>query len=360
MKRFVAFGEIMGRLHAPGMLRLRQALPGTLDVSFAGAEANVAASLALLGAPASYVTALPADNPLTDACLATLRGFGIDLRHVLLREAGRLGLYFLEAGANQRPGRVIYDREHSAISLTPAEAYDWPAIFNGAGWLHLTGITPALSQTAAEATLTAARQARHLGVTVSCDLNYRAKLWRWEPGTPPRQLAARILQALLPHVDLLFAGPADGDLLGVTVSAGGAKHDLDAYPDFARQVAARFPNVRRIATTLRESHSASHNDWGAVLYDALTNGTVLAPLCNGRYQPYMIRNIVDRVGAGDAFAAGLIFALSCREYSTDSDALEFAAAASCLAHSIPGDFNLSTRAEVDALRRGSASGRVER
>jgi 2-dehydro-3-deoxygluconokinase len=360
VKRFVAFGEIMGRFHAPGMLRLRQALPGTLDVSFAGAEANVAVSLALLGAPASYVTALPVDNPLTDACLATLRGFGLDLRHVLLRETGRLGLYFLEAGANQRPGRVIYDREHSAVSLTPAGAYDWSAILDSAGWLHLTGITPALSQAAAESTLTAAEQARRRGVTVSCDLNYRAKLWRWEPGTPARQLAARTLQALLPQVDLLFAGPADADLLGVTVPPGDAKHDLDAYPDFARQVAACFPNVRRIATTLRESHSASHNDWGAILYDAATNGTVLAPFSEGHHRPYVIRNIVDRVGAGDAFAAGLIFALSCGEYPTDADALEFAAAASCLAHSIPGDFNLSTRAEIDVLRRGSASGRVER
>lgn len=360
MKRFVTFGEIMGRLAAPGLLRLRQALPGVLDVSFAGAEANVAASLAMLGADVSFVTALP-DNPLTEACLATLRALGVDLRHVAIRDAGRMGLYFLEAGANQRPSRVIYDREGSTISLTPADAYDWGSILDGAGWMHVTGITPALSRLAAESTLAAVEQARGRGVAVSCDLNFRAKLWRWEPATPPRKLAARTLQAILPHVDLLMAGPEDADLLGLDFATPGhGTIAIDSYPAFARQVARRFPNTRRVAVTLRESHSASHNDWGAMLYDAPSDRAEFSPRQDGEYKPYEIRNIVDRVGGGDAFAAGLIFALSRDDYPTDRDALDFATAASCLAHSIMGDANVSSRAEIDALRNGSTAGRVVR
>lgn len=360
MTRFVTFGEIMGRLAAPGMLRLRQALPGSLEVTFAGAEANVAASLAILGADVSFVTSLP-DNPLAEACLATLRGLKIDVSHVLTREVGRLGLYFLEAGANQRPGRVIYDREHSTISLTPADAYDWDAIFADAGWLHVTGVTPAISRLAADATLAAVEHASRRGVAVSLDLNFRAKLWRWESDSPPRELAGRTLQSLLPHVSLLIAGPAEHDLLGLDAVTPGQGHaKLDHYPEFARRVVSRFPSIRRVATTLRESHSASHNDWGAMLYDAGTGRADFAPLRDGEYHPYEIRNIVDRVGGGDAFAAGLIFALASEDYPTPRDALEFATAASCLAHSIPGDFNFSTRAEIDALRLGSVSGRVVR
>lgn len=358
MKRFVTFGEIMARLAAPGFLRLRQALPGSLEVTFAGAEANVAASLAILGADVSFVTALP-DNPLAEACLASLRGLGIDLSHVLTRDAGRLGLYFLEAGANQRPGHVTYDREHSAISLTPADAYDWDAIFAGAGRLHVTGVTPAISRPAAEATLAAVEQASRRGLPVSFDVNFRAKLWRWDPGTSPRELAGRTLRKILPHVSLLIAGPNQADLLGLGPSPD-ASVDLDLCSTLARQVVSAFPNVRQVATTLRESHSASHNDYGAMLYDADSGGVDFSPRRDGEYRPYEIRNIVDRVGGGDAFAAGLIFALSCDDYPTTRDALDFAAAAACLAHSIPGDVNFSTRAEIDALRAGSTSGRVVR
>jgi len=360
VKRFVTFGEIMGRLAAPDFLRLRQALPGTLEVTFAGAEANVAASLALLGADVSFVTALPR-NPLAESCLASLRGLGIDTRHVLHRDVGRLGLYFLEAGANQRPGRVVYDREHSTISLTPANNYDWESILTGAGRLHVTGITPAVSRIAAEATLAAVRVARLLDVPVSCDLNYRAKLWRWDPSMPPRGLAARTLREIIPHVDLLITGPNEADLLdlGPATSAGGPI-DLDLCAAYARQVTKAFPNVRMVATTLRESHSASHNDYGAMLYDAEADRVDLSPQRNGEYRPYEICAIVDRVGGGDAFAAGLLFALACDDYRTPGEALDFATAAACLAHSIPGDCNYSTREEIDALRGGSTAGRVVR
>lgn len=360
MKRFVTFGEIMGRLAAPGFLRLRQALPGTLEVTFAGAEANVAASLALLGADVSFVTALPR-NPLAESCIESLRGVGIDVGHVLHRDVGRLGLYFLETGANQRPGRVVYDRDHSAISLTPADSYDWDAILAGASRLHVTGITPAVSRLAADATLAAVRTARRLGVAVSCDLNYRAKLWRWDPAVSPRELAAQTLREILPHVDLLVTGPNEADLLGVgSPPPAAVSINLDLCADYARQVARAFPNVRHVATTLRVSHSASHNDYGAMLYDVDADHVDLAPQRDAEYRPYEIRSIVDRVGGGDAFAAGLLFALDCGDYPKPRDALDFATAAACLAHSIPGDCNFSTREEIDALRGGSAAGRVVR
>ena len=188
--RVVTFGEIMGRLAPRGCLRLRQSLPGALEVTFAGAEANVAASLAMLGSSAAFVTALPR-NPLADACLATLSALQIDTRYIVRTERGRLGLYFLETGANQRSSQVIYDREGSAISQTEAESYDWPEVFSDTGWFHVTGITPSLSQQAARSTLVAAQAARQAGWTVSCDLNFRKKLWRWDPDVPARELAER-------------------------------------------------------------------------------------------------------------------------------------------------------------------------
>ncbi len=363
MSRIVTFGEIMGRLTPPGFLKLRQALPGSLDVTFAGAEGNVAASLVMLGAEAALVTALP-DNPLADACVATLRSVGVDTRHILRADAGRLGLYFLETGANQRPSRVLYDRAGSSISLTPPDAYDWDAIFDGAAWLHVTGITPALSQLAADATIHAVQSAKAAGATVSCDLNFRGKLWRWDPPTTTHELAGRVMRQVLPHVDVLIANEEDcGDVLGIRagetdVHAG--RLDVDRYPDVARKIVGEFPNVRLVATTLRESISASHNNWGAMLYDAKADAAHFAPRQEGEYRPYEIRNIVDRVGGGDAFAAGLIFGLTMREDPTPPAALDFAVAASCLAQSIVGDFNFSTRAEVEALAAGSAAGRVVR
>ncbi len=360
---FVTFGEIMMRMAPPGFLRLEQTLPGSLDVTFAGAEANVAVSLSLLGADVRFVTALP-DNVLSDACQRTLRGLGIDTSHILRTPQGRLGIYFVESGANQRPGRVTYDRSGSSISLMTPDAWDFRSALNGARALHVTGITPALSRAAAESTLAAVRAAGDLGLQVSCDLNFRSRLWNWEPGTDRRTLAGRTMVEILPHVDVLIANEADcGDVLGIhagssDVEAG--RVDVSAYPDVARQVAARFPRLKIIATTLRESISASHNNWGAMLFDVEQDRAEFAPTADGSFRPYEIRSIVDRVGGGDAFAAGLLFALNHPDYDSPHKVIAFAAAASCLAHSIPGDFNFSRRAEVDALVQGQSSGRVVR
>ncbi|MEZ6126922.1 MAG: sugar kinase [Planctomycetaceae bacterium] len=363
MARFITFGEIMMRMAPPGFLRIAQTLPGSLEVTFAGAEANVAASLAMLGAEVEFVTAVP-DNPLSQACLRTLTGLGINTRYVLKTQSGRMGIYFVETGANQRPGTVVYDRDASSISLTPAEKYPWAEIFQNAEALHVSGITPALSEHAAAATLAAVQAARAAGLQVSCDLNFRAKLWNWRPGTDRRSLAGEVMSGILPFVDLLIANEADcGDVLNIHAGDSRVEHgrvEVEAYPEVAQQVIDRFPNVKMVATTLRESFSASHNNWGAMLYDAATKSAVYAPEADGRYQPYEIRNMVDRVGGGDAFAAGLLFALKDSRFNTLSQALHFATAASCLAHSISGDFNFSSRAEVEALMHGSGSGRVVR
>lgn len=362
MTQIVTFGEIMGRLTPPGVIRLRQGLPGSLDVTFAGAEANVAASLAFFGAQTTFVTALP-NNELADACIASLRGCGI-ATHIIRAHYGRLGLYFLETGANQRPSRVIYDRDHSSISLTDPSAYDWPEIFEVADWFHVTGITPAISQLAAESTIAGAKAAKSAGLKVSCDLNFRGKLWGWDPATPKRELAERVMRELLLHVDLLIANEEDcGDVLGIRdeqsdVHSG--ELDVSRYPNVARQVSEQFPKIEIVATTLRQSISASHNNWGAMLYETKSDKAYFAPSHDGAYQPYEIRNIVDRVGGGDAFSAGLIFALTCDDYTTLQESLNFAVAASCLAHSIKGDFNHCSREEVDALVAGSSSGRVVR
>jgi 2-dehydro-3-deoxygluconokinase len=362
MNSVVTFGEIMGRLTPPGFMRLRQCLPGTLHVTFAGAEANVAASLAFLGAEAKFVTALP-DNDLADACIAALQSTGI-ASHIVRAGYGRLGLYFVEAGANQRPSRVLYDRAESTISLTDPSAYDWPSIFEGADWFHVTGITPAISAAAAEATISAVSAAQQAGLTVSCDLNFRGKLWRWEEGTSTRDLAGRVMSDVLERVDVLIANEEDcGDVLGIRAEDSdvhSGKLEVDRYPDVARTVVQRFPRIQMVATTLRQSISASYNKWGAMLYEAAQDRAYFAPQASGEYSPYEIRNIVDRVGGGDAFAAGLIFALRSPDYAGSQEALGFATAASCLAHSIEGDFNYSSRAEVDALAGGSASGRVVR
>lgn len=363
MPHFVTFGEIMMRMAPAGHLRITQTLPGSIDVTFAGAEANVAVSLARLGADAGFVTAIP-DNPLADACISTLKGLAVDTTGVHQTDYGRLGIYFVESGANQRPSRVIYDRAGSSISLTPAEVYDWPALLQGAHSLHVSGITPALSLAAAEATIAAVQAAKAGGVRVSCDLNYRAKLWDWRSGTDGRNLAGEVMSQVLPDVDILIANEADcGDVLGIhagdsEVESGNV--EVAAYPDVARQVASKFPNLSFIATTLRESFSANYNNWGAMLYDVANDTPHFAPETDGHYTPYEIRNIVDRVGGGDAFAAGLLFALNHDDFDGPKTALQFATAASCLAHSILGDFNFSCRSEVEALMKGSASGRVVR
>jgi 2-dehydro-3-deoxygluconokinase len=358
----VTFGEIMGRMAAPENLRLRQTR--NIEVTYAGAEASVAASICNFGGSARYVTALP-KHALAEATMDSVRSVGIDTRYVLRTDKGRLGLYFLETGANQRPSNVIYDRADSAIAITPADKYDWSSIFQGASWLHLSGITPALSKTAAEATLVAAQKAKAAGAQVSIDLNFRGKLWNWDDSKSARELAQETMRKILPFIDVVIANEEDcHDVLGIragdTDVHSGAL-DTARYPDVARQVVQQFPNVSKVAITLRESYSADHNNWGAMLFDAASDKAAFAPLdADGNYQSYEIKNIVDRVGGGDSFAGGLIFALTTPELSEPQTAVKYAVAASCLKHSIKGDFNFSTRAEVEALMGGSASGRVVR
>ncbi|HEX3659215.1 MAG TPA: sugar kinase [Pirellulales bacterium] len=363
---FLAFGELMLRLAPLDKRRLRQTLPGPLEATFAGAEANVCASLATWGAAARFVTALPAaDNPVAEAALANLRGLGIDTQFVLRRAAGRLGIYFVETGANQRSSQVVYDRDGSAISQAEADEYRFEAALADVHWVHITGITPSLSEPAFRATKTLVQLARARGLSVSCDLNFRKKLWRWASGTPPAKLAAQCMGELLPMVDLLIANEEDAaDVLDIHAAGSSVEQgtlDADAYATVARRIVERFPNVRHVAITLRESHSADHNNWGALLLDATGDRVCLAPTdASGKYRPYEIRDIVDRVGGGDAFGAGLLFALGTPELAEQSAALRYAVAASCLKHSILGDFNYVGKEEVLALMAGAASGRVRR
>jgi len=363
MNTIVTFGEVMGRLAPEGVLRFRQSLPGPLNLTFGGAESNVAASLALLGAPARFVTALP-NNVIADCCVGFLAGLGVDTSGILRTKHGRLGLYFLESGANQRPSNVIYDRSHSSVSLAKGADYDWSRILDGAGWLHTTGITPALSATSAEATLHAVKTAKERGVAVSADLNFRKKLWGWEPGTDSKALAEKTMRGILPYVDVLIANEEDAaDVLGIHAANTDVESghlSIDHYPEVAREIARQFPNISKIAITLRESHSASHNNWGALLFDVAADKAFFAPLRGGKYEPYQIKNIVDRVGGGDSFGAGLIFALNTPELNPPEKAIAFAVAASCLCHSVVGDVNFVTRAEVESLMKGSGSGRVVR
>jgi len=363
MKTVVTFGEIMGRISPVHCEKFRQLLPGNVRMIFAGAEANVAVSVAMLGGRSRFVTALP-DNELSNACLATLRGLAVDTEQILRKEVGRLGLYFTETGANQRPSRVIYDRAHSTFSLTESREYHWENIFDGAGWLHVTGISPALSKVVADAVIDAVKQAKKAGLTVSCDLNFRKNLWRWDSSKTPIQLAGEVMREVLKSVDVLIANEEDAsDVLGIhpgDTDADQGKLDVERYTDVAKQIVSEFPHISMVATTLRESISANHNKWGAMLYHAKTNESFFVPNHNGAYQPYSINDIVDRVGGGDSFAAGLIFALNTPELSEPKTAVSFAAASSCLAHSIHGDFNYSTRQEVESLMAGRDRGRIVR
>ncbi len=360
----LAFGEIMLRVAPSGMLTFRQALPGPLECTFGGGEANVSASLALLGRPVRYVTALP-NNAIVDALVGTLAGLGVDTRSILRRSEGRLGIYFLEGGANQRASKVVYDRAMSAVSLAAPEEYDFDAALEGVGRVHVTGITPSLSENAFRSTLLLVEKAHERGAVVSCDLNFRKKLWRWRPGADAKTLASECMRQILAHVSLVIGNEEDADKVlgiraeGTEVEAG--QINPAAYEKVAREVVRQFPNVRQVAITLRESISASHNNWGAMLLDAEADRAFFAPTdADGRYQPYEIRNIVDRVGGGDSFAAGLIYALDSEAYREPADAIRFAVAASCLKHSIPGDFNYATLDEIAALAGGQASGRVQR
>lgn len=352
----------MGRLASPANLRLRQAR--NLEVTYAGAEASVAASICNFGGKARYVTALP-KHALAEAAMDAIRSVGIDAQYVLRTDEGRMGLYFLETGANQRPSNVVYDRADSAISITPAERYDWEGIFDGAQWLHLSGITPALSKNAAEATLVAAKKAKAAGASVSIDLNFRGKLWNWDSSKTPHELAQVTMRGILPFIDVVIGNEEDcHDVLGIQAGdtdVHSGTLDTSRYPEVAKQVVKQFPNLSRVAITLRESISASHNNWGAMLFDAASYKAYYAPLGNdSKYRAYQIRNIVDRVGGGDAFAAGLIFALTTTALNDSQTAVNFAVAASCLKHSIKGDFNYSSRSEVERLMGGNASGRVVR
>jgi 2-dehydro-3-deoxygluconokinase len=360
----LAFGEIMARIAPPGALRWRQSLPGAVNVTWGGGEANVCASLALLGQKARYLTALPR-TPIAETLVATLRGLGVDTSHILWRREGRLGLYFVESGANQRGSTVIYDRAYSAVSLAGPEEYDFSAALSGVKWLHVTGITPAISEAACRANIALVQQAKKSGVKISCDLNFRKKLWNWRPGTTPKQLARECMAQLLPHVDLVIANEEDAaDVLdihaaGTDVAVG--RIDAAAYARVAQQIVQRYGNVGHVAITLRESISADHNNWGGMLYEAASGHSHFAPLnVRGDYQPYEIHDMVDRVGAGDSFAAGLLFALNSSDYAEPAKAIAFAVAASCLKHSIQGDFNYVTRDEVAALLAGNATGRVQR
>jgi 2-dehydro-3-deoxygluconokinase len=356
VSRIVTFGEIMARFATPGFKRFQQAMPGTLDVTFAGAEASIAASIAYLGGDAAFVTALPM-NALADACVADLRSMGVDTKKILRTAHGRLGLYFLETGANQRPGNVIYDRDGSSVAITPASDYDWSTIFEDAEWFVISGITPAISRSAAEVSMIAVKEASERGIKVACDMNYRSKLWQWDPPLKPRELATRTMRALMPFVDLFIGGREDAaEMLGIPDSGGSP----EALINVARQITAQFPRIQRVAMTRREGISATHNNFSGMLYDAVASSACFAPAKEGTPSFYEITDIVDRLGAGDAFTAGLLFALTTPELSDQQTAVSFAAAAGCLAHSIEGDFNYVTRVEIEALMSGDASGRVKR
>ena len=343
MPKIVTFGEIMLRLSTPQNLRFGQA--GQFDVSFGGGEANVAVSLANYGLDSEFVTRFP-DNDIARACEASLRAMGVDTRHCA-RGGERLGVYFLETGAVSRPSKVIYDRAHSAISEIGPGMIDWKEVFRRADWFHWTGITPAISQGAADACLEAVKAAKEAGLTVSCDLNYRKNLWKYG------KTAAEVMPALVENCDLILGNEEDADKVfgikakGVDVTSG--QVDQQKYLEVCSMLCKRFPAAKKVAITLRGSINASHNTWGGVLY----NGKEL--LSSRRYD---ITHIVDRVGAGDSFMGGLIYGLL--TYKDDAKALEFAAAASCLKHTIWGDYNRVSVKEVEALMAGDGSGRVNR
>jgi 2-dehydro-3-deoxygluconokinase len=342
-KKIVTFGEIMLRLSPPGHQRFVQA--HSFDATYAGGEANVAASLANYGLPVDFVTRLP-KNDIGDACLNSLRQYGIGTKHIV-RGGDRLGIYFLETGAAQRGSKVIYDRAGSALSAIQPGMVAWGTVFADAGWLHWTGITPAISESAAATCLEAVQTAKKMGLTVSCDLNFRKKLWKWGKS------AGEVMPELVSLCDVAIGNEEDADkVFGIKAHGAdvtGGKVEADSYVYVCEELMNRFPNLNTIAITLRGSLSASHNTWSAILWD---QGQVYtAPR-------YDIFPIVDRVGGGDSFCGGLIYGL--QSYETRQTALDFAVAASCLKHSITGDFNLVSVAEVEKLMGGDTSGRVSR
>ncbi len=344
--RVITFGEIMLRLKAPNQERFFQS--PVLEATFGGGEANVAISLANYGVDIAYVTILP-KNPIADACLRELRGRGIDTS-LVVRGGERMGIYFLEAGANQRPSVVVYDRASASIATAKPGSLNWDAIFEDATWFHLTGITPAISQTAADLCLQAVRMAREKGITISCDYNYRKNLWKYG------KTAQEVMRQIVGCVDIGIANEEDCQAaLGVSIESdweqgvATGKVDAERYRYLSNKVLDSFPNLKKQAITLRESRSADHNGWSACLNNR--NEFLVS-------RHYEVTDIVDRVGTGDAFAGGLIYGLL--NDMDDCKALEFATAASCLKHSIPGDYNLVTVTDVERLMNGDTSGRVQR
>lgn len=334
-----AFGEILLRLKAPGHERLLQS--AELEATFGGAEANVLASLAADGVSTRMITVLPT-NPLGDAAMSDLRQYGVDMSRVL-RAEGRLGTYYLEAGAGARASRVLYDRAHSAFASAASDSIDWTVALDGASWLHLSGITPALGESSAALTIAAAQRAKSMGLTVSCDYNHRASLWSADRGPVP------VMEALMPYVDIGIAGRSDCQVM-LGIDAPMATTDEDAwFRALGERVLSAFPSLRMQVITRRDGDSAGRYGWSACAVDR--DGFHVS-------RRYAIDEVVDRVGAGDAFSAGLLYAmLDGRDHAS---ALEFATAASCLKHSIPGDVNRARAAEVDALLAGHGGGRIQR
>lgn len=343
MALIITFGETMLRLAPPGFERFLQS--PQFVATFGGGEANVAVAVAQFGLPARYVTVLPSNNPIADALAGELRRFGVDTSQIV-RGKGRMGIYFVEPGANQRASKVVYDRENSAIALAKPGDVDWSKALEAGTWFHITGITPAISQSAADLSLESVRKARERGLTVSCDLNYRKNLWRYG------KTAKEVMSELFRSVDIGIANEEDCQAaLGIQADVDVHSGTLEAgeYRRLTDKVLEAYPNLKMIAITLRESRSASHNGWSACLNDR-------REFLVSRH--YEITHIVDRVGGGDSFAGGLIYGLNA--LPGHREALEFAVAASCLKHSIPGDFNRFTREEVEQLVKGGGSGRVQR
>ena len=348
MKKVVTFGEIMLRLSPPGFLRFSQA--NSFDVVYGGGESNVAVSLANYGIPTEFVTRLP-NNDIGECALMEMRKRGVGTTHIQ-RDGERLGIYFLETGAVSRGSKVVYDRAHSSMSEVEPGMVDWKEVFEGAAWFHWTGITPAISQSAANACLEAVKVASEMGVSISTDLNYRAKLWKY--CTAARR--EEIMTELTSYCDVVLGNEEDAEMHfgikpeGISVQTEGHNVEAGAFLSVCKQMMKKFPRAKKVITTLRGSISASHNTWAGVLYDGETMFET---------RQYQITHIVDRVGGGDSFMGGLIYGLLTYE-GDDQRALDFAVAASCLKHTIQGDANLVTVSEVEKLMGGDASGRVAR